>query len=203
MSTFSDKVEELHYDKCKAKIKFDDEIKVKDPKCDPVSFKLDISVRGKIKLWCKKCFHVSDENDCSKKYHCDPNCCELEKGSNLGIILCFGNDGVSKCPGDKSKKVHSVSDRLCIPHSLKLKLVDCCIPKDFVILVYKKDCKELIKTIDCKDPDSFHDFIFSEGEYELVLSTRDECKGGKFFDIPCNFICCLSLLFEVDFECER
>lgn len=202
MSTFPDEIEEFHYEKLKAKIKFDDEIKVKDPTCDPVSFKLDICVKGKIKLWCKKCFHVSDDND-SRRYHCDPNCCEVEKGSNLGIILCFGNDGVSKCCGDKSKKVHSVSDRLCIPRNLKLKLVDCCIPKDYCIWVYKRGCNDNPIIIDYKNPKSFRDLTFCEGEYDLVLSTRDECNGGKYFDIPCNFICCLSLLFEVDFECDR
>ena len=78
MNTFPDEIEEFHYEKPKAKIKFKDEIKVKDPKCDPTSFSLDISIRGKAKLWCKKYFHVTCDDD-SRRYHSDPNCCEIEK----------------------------------------------------------------------------------------------------------------------------
>lgn len=167
-----------------SKIPFKNKIDCCIPEPKPIECcEVDISVLAEIKLWCKKYVHLED--------------CKVGKGDNIGFILTFSNDGEITSPADP--KCPSVEDTLVINCPICLKLISLCLCDEYELWVVDDSSHNPCdyKVEPCQ--------TFSKGEYKLQLrkKVRENKPAIPYFDIPCNYICCISMLFQIEFPCDE
>jgi hypothetical protein len=143
-----------------------------------------IPVLAEIKLWSKKYSHLENQNDIN-------NNPQVGKGDDIGFILAFGNDGEVPCPATIG--MPTVEDTLDIKSAIDLKLMSLCICDDYEVWVVSEN--NIPVNYEVK-----RCHIFQSGIYKLQL--RKKVLGQlatPYFEIPCHYICCISMLFQIEF----
>ncbi|SFC90438.1 hypothetical protein [Clostridium uliginosum] len=163
-----------------AKIPYIDNVNVVSPICEGIApATASIDVRPEIKLWSLKESHTEVENP--------------GKGDDISFVLVFGNDGELPCPADTTNP--TLEDTLDISSPIDLKLMSFCISDQYELWVVAEDGVVLTtpyQVLRCE--------IFESGIYQLQLRKKvDEGPATPYFAVPCHFICCIAMLFQIEF----
>ena len=172
------------------RIGFKNIVSYEDPECsnlpDPTEGdgQVTIPVLAEVKLWREKYFHIENPND-------DQGNPTVGKGDDISFVLVFGNDGEITCENDEANENPSVEDTLEIQDPIRLKLMSLCIGEDYELWVVSDNGTDY-------QVERCH--IFEPGNYTLQLRKKvDDGEATPYFDIPCHYICCVSMLFQIEF----
>ena len=168
-----------------AKINYIDNINVeeKEATCLPVrDLTQTIRIQGEVKVFAKK-FKYS-EADCIIT---DPPTLP-SKGDDVGFTLVFGNYGEFNYVGTGTG-IPTAVDVLTVDAPAYLKLMSLCIGDGYRLMEGTRE----VKACD----------IFHSGPHNLQVE-KNIGTGGvdnwiSDFDLPCHYVCCISMLFQIEF----
>lgn len=118
-------------------------------------------------------------------------------GDDIGFSITFGNYGELAWETDGVNP--TLEDNLVIESPINLKLMHLCLPYGFKLFAVRKndiavDANELVRYMTL----SPGTYTLQLRKYEEDLSDEEE-QYTPCFNIPCHFICCISMLFQVEF----
>lgn len=126
----------------------------------------------------------------------DPN--PAGNGDDIGFSLVFGNYGELSWYTDG--ETATLEDNLVVENPVNLKLMHLCLPCGFKLYIYSDDM--------AYPTELQTGTVLYPGTYTLQLrkcemSEEDLSEEAEnctpYFDVPCHFICCISMLFQVEF----
>lgn len=168
-----------------AYISYQDNVNVSDPYNASSNWNLNetIEVLGEIKIFAKKYSHSEAECDSNKK---------PSKGDDIGFTLVFGNYGEFNYTATKGTS--TVEDTLIVQYPVNLKLMSLCICDDYKLFYGNTNVEvEICDT-----------FYGETGLYNLQLRKKVGDKYIADFDLPCHYICSISMLLQIEFPaCPR
>ncbi|MDZ4993683.1 hypothetical protein GNF80_11985 [Clostridium perfringens] len=126
----------------------------------------------------------------------DPN--PAGNGDDIGFSLVFGNYGELSWQTDG--ETPTLEDNLVIENPVNLKLMHLCLPRGFKLYIYSDDMDastELLTGMPLTPGNYTLQLRKCEVSEENLSEEEEECT--PYFNVPCHFICCISMLFQVEF----
>lgn len=146
-------------------------------KC-PWDLEQTIDIQGEIKIFAKKYKH--SEAECSS----NP---KASKGDDIGFTFVFGNYGEFDYTAQKNQP--TIEDELSIQKPVNLKLMSLCLGDGYKVFYGNTDTE-------VKVCDKFYGQI---GTYNLQVRKLVNGEYIADFDLPCHYICSISILFQIEF----
>lgn len=138
-----------------------------------------IEIQGDIKVFAKK--YVYSESDCDSTT-------KAGKGDDIGFTLVFGNYGEFYYTAQENP---TVEDKITVPNPVDLRLMSLCICEGYKL--FYGDTDKEVKVCDVLDSQT--------GTYNLQVRKLVGVKYISNFDIPCHYVCSISMLFQIEFPC--
>lgn len=166
------------------KIEFKNNIRVNEAEMNCLwDTEKTIEIQGEVKIFAKKFAH--SEAECVRG-------AVASKGDDIGFTLVYGNYGEFCYEAPRNNP--TVEDQLYIQSPASLKLMSLCI-NDENTRLFNVTKREEVKVGD----------IFEGGRpYKLQVQKLNNMRQWiADFDIECHSICCISMLFQIEFPiCE-
>lgn len=151
-----------------------------------------ILIKDELKLFAYKYIYSEADCGCSDGQDCYPG-----KGDDVGFTLVFGNYGErTYCPPeDCEPTVEDLLDLTGIVGS-SLAVTDICLPEGMKLVVVATTNTNFTVPTDVVPG------IIFEGGYTYTLQVQQNSGGGVYtpcFSLQCHSVCCISVLFQVEF----
>ncbi|WP_297635819.1 hypothetical protein [uncultured Clostridium sp.] len=162
------------------KIEFKNNIRVSEKEMEcPWDIEKTIEIQGEVKIFAKKFAH--SEAECVRG-------AIASKGDDIGFTLVYGNYGEFCYEAPRNKP--TVEDQLYIQSPVSLKLMSLCI-NDENARLFNVNSGTVVQIGD----------VFEGGRpYQLqVQKLNNMGRWIADFDIECHSICCISMLFQIEF----
>lgn len=171
-----------------SKLDFNNKVKIQHQKSYPIvgCDHSEINVMPELKLFRYK--YSYQENDPSP----------AGNGDDIGFSLVFGNYG--ELSWETDDETPTLEDNLVIESPVNLKLMHLCLPCGFKLYIYSDDmdASTELKTGMTLIPGTYTlQLRKCEVSEEDLSEEEEDCT--PYFDVPCHFICCISMLFQVEF----
>ncbi|MDZ5255167.1 hypothetical protein [Clostridium sp. LIBA-8841] len=169
-----------------SKLDFNNKVKIKQQTTYPIvgSNNAEVNVMPELRLFRYK--YSYQEND--------PN--PAGNGDDIGFSLVFGNYG--ELSWETDNRTPTLEDTLVIEKPVNLKLMHLCLPCGFKLYMYSDDM-DAATELQTGMPLIPGTYTLQLRKCEMSEEDLSEEECTPYFDVPCHFICCISMLFQVEF----